>query len=108
MGLPLKAYKRRNKQKDDRSGPPNNDTKSLKYRSEEVHRYAIGHFRKKHEKRLVKSELENIPGIGPQKRIKLLKHFKSIKNIKNASLDELLNVIDKKTAQNIFDYYNKK
>lgn len=75
---------------------------------EEVHRYAIGHFRKKHEKRLVKSELENIPGIGPQKRIKLLKHFKSIKNIKNASLDELLNVIDKKTAQNIFDYYNKK
>ena len=44
MGLPLKAYKRRNKQKDDRSGPPNNDTKSPKYKSEEAHRYAASHI----------------------------------------------------------------
>ncbi len=75
---------------------------------EEVHRYAIGHFRKKHEKNLVKSGLEEISGVGPSKRQKLLKYFISVKKIKTAPIEELEKVVDKKTALNIFNFYHNK
>ena len=75
---------------------------------EEVHRFAISHFRKKHEKSTLKSELENINGVGPKKRMALLKHFKSINNIKSASIDELSVAVDTKTAKNIYYYFNRK
>ena len=47
---------------------------------EEVHRFAINHFRKKHEKSNIYSELENIKGVGPKKRVSLLKYFINIDN----------------------------
>lgn len=75
---------------------------------EEVHRFAISHFRKKHEKTTIKSELENIHGIGPKKRADLLKHFVSINKIKKASIDELCVVLDRKTAEKVYDYFKNK
>ncbi len=73
---------------------------------DEVHRYAIQSHRKQHEKSNIHSSLEKIPGVGPAARKKLLTHFKSIKAVKSASLDELKTVVSEKTAKNIQEYFN--
>lgn len=75
---------------------------------EEVHRFAINHFRKKHQKNIVSSELEKIKGVGKKRRVVLLKHFKSLSKIKNATIEDLNAVVDITTAENIFNYFNKK
>lgn len=72
---------------------------------EEVHRFAITAFRKKHEKASVRSELDNIKGVGPAKRNKLLLAFSSIDKIKSASLEELSCAVDKGTAKNVYEYF---
>ena len=73
---------------------------------EEVHRFAITAFRKKHEKASVHSELDDIKGVGPAKRNKLLLSFLSIKKIKNATVGELSAVIDPQTARNVYKYFH--
>lgn len=72
---------------------------------EEVHRYAIAACRNRHEKKNIKSELENIPGVGPSTRIKLLKSFGSIEKIKEASFDELNIVVSKSVAKTVYEYF---
>ncbi|MCR4692815.1 MAG: excinuclease ABC subunit UvrC [Firmicutes bacterium] len=74
---------------------------------DEVHRAAIGYHRKKRSEHLTKSELDGIKGVGKVKKGKLLSYFKSVENIKNADLDALINVVDKSTAKNIYEYFNK-
>ncbi len=75
---------------------------------DEVHKAAIEHHRQKRTKRLTKSELDNINGVGEVKKKKLLSHFKSVAKIKNASRDELINAgIDKRTAENIIEYFSE-
>ncbi|MCB1110939.1 MAG: excinuclease ABC subunit UvrC [Chlamydiia bacterium] len=56
---------------------------------DEAHRVAISYHRKRRSKRLIQTELESIPGIGPKKRTLLLKHFGSVKQIKEASREDL-------------------
>lgn len=56
---------------------------------DEAHRVAITFHRKQRSKRLIQTELDAIPGIGPKKRTLLLKHFGSVKQIKQAKRDEL-------------------
>lgn len=56
---------------------------------DEAHRTAITFHRKRRSKRTLQSSLEEIPGIGPIKRKKLLRHFGSVKRIKEASLEDL-------------------
>ena len=80
--------------------------KFLSGMQEEVHRFAIGKFRKKHEKTSLASELEKIKGVGPEKRKKLLGYFSSINAIRKAGIFELSKAVDKKTAENIFNYYH--
>lgn len=75
---------------------------------EEVHRFAIKGFRKKHEDVSLNSELEEIPGVGPAKRKTLLRKFITIDNIKSAGFDELALVVDSKTAQNIIRYFQER
>ncbi len=74
---------------------------------EEVHRYAITTFRKKHVKAGLRSELDEISGVGPAKRNKLLLYFSSIDKIKSATVEELETAVDKRTARNVYDYYHK-
>ena len=74
---------------------------------EEVHRFAITTFRKKYETKAVFSELESIKGVGPENRKKLLNFFLSIEKIKNADYNELCTVVDKRTAENIYNFFNK-
>ncbi|MDR2512173.1 MAG: excinuclease ABC subunit UvrC [Bacteroidales bacterium] len=66
---------------------------------DEAHRFGITHYRKRHIKGLIKTELTDIQGIGKSTSEKLLQHFHSVKKIKNASLEELSNVIGKKKAE---------
>ena len=73
---------------------------------EEVHRFAITSFRSKKEKSVVASELENISGIGENKRRKLLQTFISIERIKSATIDELTDVLDKRSAENVYKYFH--
>ena len=72
---------------------------------EEVHRFAITFHRDKRSKSQVKSELDDIPGIGPKTRQELIKQFKSLKRIKEASLDELSSVVGASKAKKIQEYF---
>jgi excinuclease ABC subunit C len=73
----------------------------------EAHRFAIEYHRKLRGKRTVTTELENIEGIGPTKAQKLLKHFKSVKCVREATLDEICAVpgIGKKDAEKIKSHF---
>ena len=75
---------------------------------EEVHRFAITYHHNKHKKTSFSSGLLKIEGIGEKKAKALLKEFKTISAIKEASVKELckVNSISKKNAQDIVDYYN--
>ncbi len=70
---------------------------------DEAHRFAITFHRKRRSKAMVKSALDEVPGIGPAKKQKLIKHFGDVKAIGNASLEDILKVkgITKKDAENI-------
>ena len=74
---------------------------------EEAHRFAINYHRKLMGQTMKKSELDNISGIGKRKKENLLKHFKSVKNIKKASLEELMEVdlIGESQALEIIKYF---
>ncbi len=68
---------------------------------DEAHRFAITFHRKKRSNSTFKSELEDIKGIGKKTAISLLKNFKSVKNIKEASLEELSSLVGRQKAQHI-------
>jgi len=55
----------------------------------EAHRFAITHHRKLRSKALLRSSLEDFPGIGPKRRAQLLRHFGSLKQVRLASLEQL-------------------
>lgn len=76
----------------------------------EAHRTAITFHRKKQSKSMHKSELDQIPTIGRVRKKKLLEYFGSIPAIKNASVDDIIAVrgIDRKSAQIIFEFFNKR
>ena len=57
-----------------------------------VHDTAISYHRKLREKSITKSELDEVKGIGDAKKKELLKQFGSVKNIKNASVQELTKI----------------
>ncbi|MBS1949610.1 MAG: excinuclease ABC subunit C [Bacteroidetes bacterium] len=68
---------------------------------DEAHRFAITFHRLKRSKNTFHTELENIPGIGKKTADKLLAHFKSVKKIKEASLEELVEVVGKSNAEKV-------
>ena len=72
---------------------------------DEVHRFAITFHREKRVKRTLHSELDDIKGIGPKTKDMLLKRFKSVKKIKDTTLDELSAVIGEKKAAIINEYF---
>ena len=72
----------------------------------EAHRFAITFHRNKRLKNTLKTELTSIEGIGPKTSQKMLTAFKSIKKIKEASLDELQDVLGKSAGKKVFEHYN--
>jgi len=73
----------------------------------EAHRFGIGHHRRRREKTMAVSELDQIGGIGEQTRTKLLSHFDSIAELKTAGFDKLSEVVGPTKAKIITDYYQK-
>lgn len=74
---------------------------------DEVHRFAITFHRDKRSKHLLHSELDDIPGIGPKTRDLLLKHFKSVKKIKSADIQELTAVVGTKKSTLIYEHFHQ-
>lgn len=75
---------------------------------DESHRFAITFHRNKRSKAFISSELDSISGIGVKTKEKLYEQFKSIKYMKEASLDSLISAIGKSKAQIVFDYFQNK
>lgn len=75
---------------------------------DEAHRFAIEYHRSLRSKLQVKSVLDDIEGIGPARRKALMKHFMEITAIKNASVDDLMDVegITEQVAQNIYNFFH--
>lgn len=71
----------------------------------EVHRFAITYHRKLRSKRQTHSALDDIPGIGPMYKQKLITHFKSVKNIKEQTLKSLQMVIGQKKGEAVYNYF---
>ena len=74
---------------------------------DEAHRFGITYHRKLRSKRVISSELDKIFGIGEVRREKLLKHFGSVKKIKEASLEDLKLILPEKTAILLLETLNK-
>lgn len=74
---------------------------------DEVHRVAITYHRSLRSKALTASELDNIKGIGEKRKKALLSHFKSVDNIKNATLEEILSVdgMNRSSAETVINYF---
>lgn len=74
----------------------------------EAHRFAITFHRNKRSKSAIKTELEQIPGIGKQTVESLLKHFKSAKRVSEASLTEIEKIIGNSRATKVHNHYHLK
>ncbi len=73
---------------------------------DEVHRYAIMFHRDKRSKHALKSQLDEIKGIGPKTKDALLKDLKSVKGIKNATLETLQECIGAVKGKVVYDYFH--
>ena len=74
---------------------------------EETHRFAIEYHRQLQAGHVKGSMLDKIPGVGEKRRQQLLKHFKSVKAVKEASLEELEKAVPRNTAQAVFQYFHE-
>ena len=72
---------------------------------EETHRFAI-EYHKKLRRKTIASILEEIPGVGPARRKALIAAFKSVKKIREATVDELAAVVPAPAAQAVFSYFH--
>ena len=89
--------------------PPESELfKVLTQIQDEVHRYAITFHRDKRSKHALHSELDDIKGIGPKTKEALLNKFKSMKKIKEASLEELAEVLGPHKAEILAKYFAEK
>ena len=75
---------------------------------EETHRFAIEFHRQQQNQRVKGSVLDQISGVGEKRRSDLLKHFKSIKRIREATQAQLAEVVPKNAAQAVYDYFHPK
>ena len=75
---------------------------------EETHRFAITYHRQLRSKRLRYSELDGIPGIGPKRKQELLRQFKSLTAIGNATLPELERILPKDAAAAVYHHFRAK
>lgn len=82
--------------------------KIIQFLRNEAHRFGITFHRNKRSKSAIQSELEQVPDIGKQTIIALLKKFKSAKRVKNATFEELKEEIGNARAKKIFDYFHTK
>jgi len=80
--------------------------KVIQHLRNEAHRFGITFHREKRSKAAITTELELIPGIGEQTVLILIKHFKSVKRVKEAKLEQLTEAVGKSRAEKIFAYFH--
>mgnify|MGYP001282540866 CR=1 FL=1 len=80
--------------------------KVIQQMRDEAHRFGITHHRKRREKGTIKTSLSDIEGIGPANSQVLLRKFKSVKNIRQASFEELESAIGKSKAALVFGHFH--
>jgi excinuclease ABC subunit C len=75
---------------------------------DEAHRFAIGAHRAKRKRELVKNPLDEIPGIGPNRKRALLHHFGTVKAIQRAALEDLMKTpgVNSATARAVYDFFH--
>jgi len=73
---------------------------------DEAHRFGITFHRKKRMNSTLQTELSQIPGVGNKTALALLKHFRSVKKIKEASLDELTNIVGSNRGKLVYKWFN--
>ncbi len=89
--------------------PPESELfKVLTQIQDEVHRYAISFHRDKRSKHALHSELDDIKGIGPKAKEALLSKFKSVKKVKEASIETLTEVLGPHKAEILVKYFTEK
>jgi len=81
--------------------------KIIQHLRNEAHRFGITFHRDKRSKSALNSSLESIPGIGEKTMETLIKHFKSVKRIKEASEKEISDVVGASKAKKISEFYKK-
>ena len=76
---------------------------------DEAHRFAIEYHRSLRSKTQVKSVLDDIPGVGPARRKALMRHFKSLEEIKNATVEQLMEIpeMNERVAQDIVSFFHR-
>ena len=76
---------------------------------DETHRFAIEYHKLLRGKAQVHSILDDIPNVGPKRRVALMRHFKSLEDIKNASIEDLVQVesLDRRSAESIYEFFHK-
>ena len=76
---------------------------------DEAHRFAITFHRKLRSDRQVHSVLDDIPGIGPKRRLALMKRFESLDEIRNATMEDLISVegFNVKAAESVYSFFHK-
>jgi excinuclease ABC subunit C len=72
---------------------------------DEAHRFAITFHRKARSMRDLRSQLDDVPGIGPRRRRALLTAFGSLAGVRRATREELASVVGPKTAATVIDYF---
>ncbi|APT92479.1 excinuclease ABC subunit C [Corynebacterium phocae] len=77
---------------------------------DEAHRFAISYHRQQRSKRMRSSVLDSVPGLGPQRRTDLVKHFGSVKKLREASVEEIAQVkgFGPKLAETVYQALLKK
>ena len=85
----------------------NDCLKLIQFLRNEAHRFCLKHHRLIRNNNFIKSELNNINGLGPKTIFILLKKFKNLKNIKNTSEKDLINFLGYKKGSIVYNYFNK-
>jgi excinuclease ABC subunit C len=70
---------------------------------DETHRFAVSSHRRRRSKRILHSELDDMPGIGEKRRKLLIERFGSVSGVKQASMQDLMNVLGRNVGQRLYD-----
>ncbi len=82
--------------------------KLIQHLRDEAHRFGLAFHRNRRSKSQIVSQLDEIKGIGPVSKKKLLAHFKSIKRIKEANVEEIIKVLGESKGKLVYEWFNKK
>ena len=87
-----------------RTGEP---LKAICHLRDEAHRFGITHHRNRRSKNFIKTGLEGIEGVGEKSVTALLRHFRTIANIRNASLDDIAKIVGQSRAEKVKNHLSK-